>query len=134
MKDIVLKITGKTLSTLPKPPEGSVLIDDHIGFYTGTKDGGKNRLRQGYIYFITDNLLNGHDRLADLTFAVSVNFRKERPTVTNVAQVSYLNPLAGDTLYSESRLIKDGKEYRIPREHQHVQAHRAGLDFEGKEK
>ena len=47
--------------------------------------------------------------MADLTFAVSVNFRKERPTVTNVAQVSYLNPLAGDTLYSESLLIKDGK-------------------------
>ena len=47
--------------------------------------------------------------MADLTFAVAVNFRKERPTVTNVAQVSYLNPLAGDTIYSESRLVKDGK-------------------------
>ena len=34
--------------------------------------------------------------MADLTFAVSTNFRAERPTVTNVAQVSYLNPLAGD--------------------------------------
>ncbi len=47
--------------------------------------------------------------MADLTFAVSTNFRAERPTVTNVAQVSYLNPLAGDTIYSESRLVKDGK-------------------------
>ena len=27
--------------------------------------------------------------MADLTFAVSTNFRAERPTVTNVAQVSY---------------------------------------------
>ena len=47
--------------------------------------------------------------MADLTFAVSTNFRAERPTVTNVAQVSYLNPPEGDTLYSESRLIKDGR-------------------------
>ena len=47
--------------------------------------------------------------MADLTFAVSTNFRAEHPTVTNVAQVSYLNPLAGDTIFSESRLIKDGK-------------------------
>ena len=48
--------------------------------------------------------------MADLTFAVSTNFRAERPTVTNVAQVSYLNPPEGDTLYSESRLIKDGRK------------------------
>ena len=48
--------------------------------------------------------------MADLTFAVSTNFRAERPTVTNVAQVSYLNVPAGDTLYSESRLIKDGRK------------------------
>ena len=47
--------------------------------------------------------------MADLTFAVSTNFRAERPTVTNVAQVSYLNPPEGDTLFSESRLIKDGR-------------------------
>ena len=47
--------------------------------------------------------------MADLTFAVSTNFRAERPTVTNTAQVSYLNPLAGDTIYSESRMLKDGK-------------------------
>lgn len=48
--------------------------------------------------------------MADLTFAVSTNFRAERPTVTNVAQVSYLNPPEGDTLWSESRLIKDGRK------------------------
>ena len=47
--------------------------------------------------------------MADLTFAVSTNFRAERPTVTNVAQVTYLNPLSGDMLYSESRLLKDGR-------------------------
>ncbi len=66
---------------------------------------------------ITERHLNALDFLmggvvytmADLTFAVSTNFRAERPTVTNVAQVSYLNPLAGETIYSESRLIKDGK-------------------------
>ncbi|MBQ6519645.1 MAG: PaaI family thioesterase [Anaerolineaceae bacterium] len=48
--------------------------------------------------------------MADLTFAVSTNFRTERPTVTNVAQVSYLNAPEGDTLYSESRLLKDGRK------------------------
>ena len=30
-----------------------------------------------------------------------------------------------------ARLIKDGKEYRIPRKHQHDQAHKAKLDFNG---
>lgn len=47
--------------------------------------------------------------MADLTFAVSTNFHAERPTVTNTATVSYLNPLSGNTIYSESRLLKDGK-------------------------
>ena len=46
--------------------------------------------------------------MADLTFAVCTHFRTARPTVTNVGHVSYLNPPAGDTLYSESRMIKDG--------------------------
>ena len=36
MKDIVLKITGKTLSTLPKPPDGMV-EDDSIEFITEGK-------------------------------------------------------------------------------------------------
>jgi len=35
MKDIVLKITGKTLSTMPKPPEG--LEDDSVEFITEGK-------------------------------------------------------------------------------------------------
>ena len=48
--------------------------------------------------------------MADLTFAISTNFRAERPTVTNVAQVSYLNSPEGGTLFSESRLIKDGRK------------------------
>lgn len=30
-----------------------------------------------------------------------------------------------------ARLIKDGKEYQIPRKHQHEQAHKAKLDFNG---
>ena len=30
-----------------------------------------------------------------------------------------------------ARLVKDGKEYQIPRELQHEQAHKAGLDFDG---
>ena len=48
--------------------------------------------------------------MADLTFAVSTNFHAEHLTVTNVAQVSYLNSPVGDTLYSESRLMKDGRK------------------------
>ena len=47
--------------------------------------------------------------MADFTFAVSTNFRTERPTVTNVAQISYLNSPSGNTLYSESRLLRDGR-------------------------
>ena len=30
-----------------------------------------------------------------------------------------------------AKLVKDGKEYQIPREHQHEQAHKAGLDYDG---
>ena len=37
MKDIVLKITGKTLSTLPKPPEGSIFDEAPIEFITEGK-------------------------------------------------------------------------------------------------
>ena len=47
--------------------------------------------------------------MADLTFAISTNFRAERPTVTNVAQISYMNSPEGDTLYSQSKLLRDGK-------------------------
>ena len=37
MKDIVLKITGKTISTLPKPPEGTVIEDMPVEFITEGK-------------------------------------------------------------------------------------------------
>lgn len=47
--------------------------------------------------------------MADFTFAIATNFRAKTPTVTNVAQISYLNPMSGNVLYSESRLLKDGK-------------------------
>lgn len=46
--------------------------------------------------------------LADFTFAVAANF-KQPLTVTTVSQISYLGPVKGDTLYGESKLIKDGK-------------------------
>lgn len=46
--------------------------------------------------------------LADFTFAVAANF-KQNVTVTTVSQISYLGPVKGDILYSESKLIKDGK-------------------------
>lgn len=46
--------------------------------------------------------------LADFTFAVSTN-SPEKLTVTMVSQISYLGVAKGDTLYGESKLIKDGK-------------------------
>ena len=46
--------------------------------------------------------------LADFTFAVAANFKQNR-TVTTVSQISYLSPVKGDTLYGESKLIRDGK-------------------------
>lgn len=46
--------------------------------------------------------------LADFTFAVAANF-KQSVTVTTVSQISYLGPVKGDVLYSESKLLKDGK-------------------------
>ncbi len=47
--------------------------------------------------------------LADFTFAVSTNFNKENITVTTVSQICYLNAAKGDTLYCESKVLKDGK-------------------------
>lgn len=47
--------------------------------------------------------------LADFVFAIATNFDAEYPTVTTVSQISYLAVPKGDTLYGESRLIKDGK-------------------------
>ncbi|MBQ4059310.1 MAG: PaaI family thioesterase [Lachnospiraceae bacterium] len=46
--------------------------------------------------------------LADFTFAVAANFKQNR-TVTTVSQINYLSPVKGDTLYGESKLIRDGK-------------------------
>lgn len=47
--------------------------------------------------------------LADFTFAVSTNFNAECVTVTAVSQICYLSAVKGDTLYCESRLLKDGR-------------------------
>ena len=47
--------------------------------------------------------------LADFVFAVSTNFNCEDITVTTVSQICYLGIAKGDTLYGESRLIKDGR-------------------------
>lgn len=47
--------------------------------------------------------------LADFVFAIATNFNQENITVTTVSQISYLGAVKGDTLYGESRLIKDGK-------------------------
>lgn len=45
--------------------------------------------------------------MADFTFAVSTNCGG-RVTVSTVAQISHIASPKGDTLYSESRLLKDG--------------------------
>ena len=46
--------------------------------------------------------------LADFVFAVATNF-EQGITVSVVAQISNLSSPKGDTLYGESKLIKDGK-------------------------
>lgn len=46
--------------------------------------------------------------LADFVFAIATNF-KQNITVSVVSQISHLSSPKGDTLYGESRLIKDGK-------------------------
>jgi len=46
--------------------------------------------------------------LADFTFAVATNCG-DQPTVTLVAQISYLNVAKGKTLFGESHLIKNGR-------------------------
>ena len=46
---------------------------------------------------------------ADFVFAVATNFESESVTVTLVSQISYLSAVKGDTLYGESKLIKDGR-------------------------
>lgn len=48
--------------------------------------------------------------LADFAYAVAANFRRaDHPTVTAVSQICFLSTPAGDTLYAETRLIKDGR-------------------------
>lgn len=46
--------------------------------------------------------------LADFTFAVATNFGHPA-TVTVVSQITYFSVMKGDTLFAESKLIKDGK-------------------------
>lgn len=46
--------------------------------------------------------------LADFVFAVSTNFNQDL-TVTTVSNISFLSPPKGDTLFAESKLIKDGR-------------------------
>jgi len=46
--------------------------------------------------------------LADFVFAIASNFHQS-PTVTLTSQINYLNPIKGNTLWGESKLIKDGK-------------------------
>lgn len=47
--------------------------------------------------------------MADFTFAVATNFNAPAVTVSVVSQISHLSMPKGDTLFSESRLIKDGR-------------------------
>ncbi len=47
--------------------------------------------------------------LADLTFAVASNFKKEAATVALSSAAHYMSATKGNTLYAESRLIKDGR-------------------------
>lgn len=47
--------------------------------------------------------------LADFVFAVATNFKKDVFTVSTVGNICYYNPVKGDILYGESRLIKDGR-------------------------
>lgn len=64
------------------------------------QDGHRNAVHQvmgGAIY-----------TLADFVFAVATN-TKEQWTVTTVSQISYIGTVKGDTLYGESRCIKDGR-------------------------
>lgn len=46
--------------------------------------------------------------LADFTFAVATN-HAGTITVTTVSQISYLGTPKGDTLYAETRMLKDGR-------------------------
>ena len=47
--------------------------------------------------------------LADLTFAVASNFKKDEATVSLSTNANFMAATRGDILYSEAKLIKDGK-------------------------
>ena len=47
--------------------------------------------------------------LADFVFAVATNFDAPSPTVTVSSTISYLTVARGNTLYGESRVLRDGK-------------------------
>lgn len=48
--------------------------------------------------------------LADFSFAVASNFRKERLTASLVGQATFLAMTHGKELFGEARLIKDGRQ------------------------
>ncbi len=47
--------------------------------------------------------------MADFTFAVAANFEASSPTVTVTSNICYLASPRGNTLYSEAKLLKDGR-------------------------
>ena len=47
--------------------------------------------------------------LADFAFAVASNYEKEQATVSLSSQASFMTATAGDTLFAEAKLLKDGK-------------------------
>ena len=47
--------------------------------------------------------------LADFAFAVASNYEKEQATVSLSSQASFMAATAGDTLFAEAKLLKDGK-------------------------
>ncbi len=47
--------------------------------------------------------------LADFAFAVASNYEKEQATVSLSSQASFMTATAGDTLFAEAMLLKDGK-------------------------
>ena len=47
--------------------------------------------------------------MADFVFAVATNFDAPSPTVTVTSNISYLASPRGNTLYGESKLLKDGR-------------------------
>ena len=48
---------------------GRCLVDDHIRFDTGAQYCGNDVLHQRYVQLVSDNLLNGHDGLGNLSLA-----------------------------------------------------------------